>query len=69
MKIAFQEKNCHKIQAGNWEDCKGCVFRQETPAYETWPCDLIPGVKCAGLDIYVQTDELEDIFIYENLVK
>lgn len=49
--------------------CKGCVFRQETPAYETWPCDLIPGVKCAGLDIYVQTDELEDIFIYENLVK
>lgn len=62
MKIAYQDKDCHKIQAGNWEDCEGCIFEQETLGYKTWPCDLIPGLTCAGLDIYVQTDELEEIF-------
>lgn len=62
MKIAFQEKNCHKIQAGYWEDCEGCTFIQETPGCKTWPCDLIPGFKCAGLDLYVRTDELAEIF-------
>lgn len=61
MKIAYQDKNCGKIQAGNWEYCDGCIFQQE-PFYEIWPCNLIPGIKCAGLDIYVQTDELEEIF-------
>ena len=62
MKIAYQDKNCHKIQAGYWEDCKGCAFRQDTQSYDIWPCDFIPGLKCAGLDLYVQTDELEGIF-------
>lgn len=61
MKISYQDKDCHQIQAGNWEDCDGCVFRQDMRV-NTWPCDLIPGLKCAGLDIYVQTDELEEIF-------
>lgn len=67
MKIAYQNKDCHKIQAGHWEDCEGCIFEQETSGYKTWPCDLIPGLKCAGLDLYVQTDELEDIFRDENM--
>ena len=62
MKIAYQDKDCHKIQAGNWEYCKGCIFEQETLSYQTWPCDLIPGLKCAGLDIYFQADELKEIF-------
>ena len=62
MKIAYQNKDCHKIQAGNWEECEGCIFEQKT-GYNTWPCDLIPGLKCAGLDIYFQAEELEDIFI------
>lgn len=62
MKIAYQDNDCYKLQTGYWENCNGCVFRQETPEYHTWPCDLIPGIKCAGLDIYVQTDELEEIF-------
>lgn len=69
MKIAYQNKDCHKIQAGHWEDCKGCIFRQDIESYRTWPCDLIPGLTCAGLDIYAQTDELEDIFRDENMVK
>lgn len=69
MKIAFQEKNCHKIQAGNWDDCEGCTFRQDINRYNIWPCDLIPGLKCAGFDTYIQVDELEDIFRYENVVK
>lgn len=69
MKIAYQDKDCWKIQAGNWEDCEGCAFRQNIESYRTWPCDLIPGLKCAGLDIYVQTDELAEIFRYENMVK
>jgi hypothetical protein len=60
MKIAYQNKNCCKIQAGNWEDCEGCVFHMDT--FGIVPCDLIPGMKCAGLDIYVQTGELEEIF-------
>lgn len=68
MKIAYQDKDCYKIQAGYWEDCEGCVFRQDVQSYDIWPCDLIP-LKCAGLDIYTQTDELEDIFRYENMVK
>ena len=62
MKIAYQDKDCHKIQAGNWEDCEGCAFRQDIQSYNIWPCDLIPGLKCAGLDLYVQTDGLEEIF-------
>lgn len=60
MKIAYRNKDCHKIQAGNWEDCDGCIFNVNV--WGVWPCDLIPGIKCAGLDIYVQTDELEGIF-------
>ena len=60
MKIAYQNKDCHKIQAGYWEYCEGCVFHMDT--FGKRPCDLIPGIKCAGLDIYVQTDELEGIF-------
>lgn len=60
MKIAYQNKDCHKIQAGNWEDCEGCIFWRNT--FGTWPCDLIPRLKCAGLDIYTQTDELEEVF-------
>lgn len=67
MKIAYQNKDCHKIQAGHWEDCEGCIFEQETPGYEIWPCNLIPGLKCAGLDIYFQADELDDIFRDENM--
>lgn len=67
MKIAYQNKDCHKIQAGNWEDCEGCIFEQKTTGYNTWPCDLIPGLKCAGLDIYFQAEELEDIFRDENM--
>lgn len=62
MKIAYQNKNCMKLQAGHWEKCTGCIFEQEIPEYEIWPCDLIPGLKCAGLDIYVQADNLEEIF-------
>jgi hypothetical protein len=60
MKIAYQDKDCHKIQSGYWENCEGCVFWSNT--LRTWPCDLIPGLKCAGLDIYVQTNELEEVF-------
>lgn len=60
MKIAYQDKDCHKLQTGYWEDCDGCIFSVNT--WGVWPCDLIPGIKCAGLDIYVQTDELEGIF-------
>lgn len=60
MKIAYQDKDCYKIQAGNWEDCEGCIFYMDT--LDEWPCDLIPGMKCAGLDIYFQADELEGIF-------
>jgi hypothetical protein len=60
MKIAYQNKNCWKLQAGNWEDCEGCVFQMDT--FGEWPCDLIPGMKCAGLDIYFQANELEEIF-------
>ena len=62
MKIAYQNKNCMKLQAGNLADCKGCIFEQEILGYGIWPCDLIPGLKCAGLDIYVQADNLEEIF-------
>ena len=68
MKIAYQDKDCHKIQSGNWDDCNGCIFRQDIASYQDWPCDLIPGLRCTGLDMYVQTDELEEIF-YENVVK
>lgn len=68
MKIAYQDKDCYKIQAEYWEDCKGCAFRQDVPSYDIWPCDLIPGLRCTGSDMYVQTDELEEIF-YENVVK
>lgn len=60
MKITYQDKDCHKIQAGNGEDCEGCAFHMDT--FGIWPCDLIPGMKCAGLDIYFQADELEEIF-------
>lgn len=60
MKIAYQNKDCHKIQAGYWADCTGCIFQMDT--FGIWPCDLISGVKCSGLDIYAQTDELEEIF-------
>lgn len=61
MKIAYQDKNCWKIQAGNWDYCERCIFYRNT--FDEWPCDLIPGMKCAGLDIYIQTEELEEIFI------
>jgi hypothetical protein len=60
MKIAYQDKDCHKFQSGYWKDCKGCIFLMNT--LRTWPCDLIPRLKCTGLDIYVQTDELEEVF-------
>lgn len=60
MKIAYRDKDCHKLQTGYWEDCDGCIFSVNT--WGVGPCDLIPGLKCAGLDIYVQTDELEGIF-------
>ena len=60
MKIAYQDKDCHKIQAGIWEDCEGCSFHMDI--WGKWPCDLIPGLTCAGLDIYVQADNLEEIF-------
>lgn len=62
MKIAYQDKDCHMIQAGDWTECKGCVFQQTLSICQIWPCDLIPGIKCGGLDIYTQTDELEEIF-------
>ena len=62
MKIAYQDKDCHKIQAGDWTECTGCIFQQNISSYQTWPCDLIPGIKCAGLDIYAQADKLEEIF-------
>lgn len=62
MKISYQDKDCHKIQAGHWEDCKGCIFRQEVSDYNVWPCDLIPGMKCSGLDIYLQAEKLEEVF-------
>ena len=67
MKIAYKEKDCYKTQTGSWEDCKGCIFRQDIMNYHTWPCDLIPGIVCAGLDIYVQADELKDIFRDEDM--
>lgn len=62
MKIAYQDKDCQKIQAGNWSDCEGCIFQQGKVSYQAWPCDLIPGLRCAGMDIYVQTEELEEVF-------
>lgn len=63
MRIAYQNQDCEKIQAGNWDDCNGCIFRKSLNK-RLWPCDFIPSKKkCAGLDLYVQTGELSDIFI------
>lgn len=63
MRIAYQNQDCEKIQAGKWEDCDGCIFCQSL-LKRHWPCDFLPGKnKCAGLDLYVQTGELSDIFI------
>lgn len=61
MKIAYQDKNCHKIQAGNWESCSGCIFEQLADK-RIWPCDLIPHLKCYGTTIYVHSNNLSDVF-------
>lgn len=63
MRIAYQNQDCEKIQAGKWENCDGCIFRKNL-SKRLCLCDLIPSIKkCAGLDLYVQTGELSDIFI------
>lgn len=63
MRIAYQNQDCEKIQAGNWGDCDGCIFHKNL-SKRLCLCDLFPdNRKCVGLDLYVQTGELSDIFI------
>lgn len=59
MKIAYQNKDCHKTQTGHWEVCTGCIFHKYDKI--NWLCELIP-CECVGKELYIQTDELEEIF-------